>query len=110
MVLPDIRDLIAVDWDMAQREVESAAFIAARGNGAAMAAAENAARVAWNDTLRETGLARYVVAARSADRGGNGQQRCSVNGCHKFSIGPYCREHEHAADRPATAPAFRRAS
>ena len=87
MIVPNLRDRAAIEWDALAAELESYG------------------RNAYDAAMRELGHVDMIAPRRSTERHGGAQRRCEVNGCHKFSAGRYCAEHEH--DRPEMAAAHR---
>jgi hypothetical protein len=89
-ILPNLRDRAAVEWDALEAELVSYG------------------RDAYDAAMRELGYAGMVEPRTRPAGSGLVQRRCEASGCHKFSAGRFCSEHEH--ERPAMAPERRRAA
>jgi hypothetical protein len=90
MTLANLRDRAAVEWDALEAELVSYG------------------RDAYTAAMRELGYAGMVEPRTRPAGSGLVQRRCEASGCHRFSVGRYCREHEH--ERPEMAPERRRAA
>jgi len=80
MVLAKVRDRAYVEWDNLEAELQALG------------------RDAYNAAMRELGFT-DMIERRTDRRGGAVQKRCEAHGCHRFTGGRYCREHEQ--HRPA---------
>jgi hypothetical protein len=78
MVLANLRDRAAVEWDALEHELVSYG------------------RDAYNAAMRELGFTDMIQpAARARSLGGGAQKRCQWEGgyCTRFASGRYCAEH-----------------
>jgi len=90
MVLANLRDRAAVEWDELESELVS------YGRAAYMAA------------MRELGYTDMIERGSRHGKGGGPQKRCEEHGCHVFATGRYCPT--HTDHRPEHASASRRAA
>jgi hypothetical protein len=90
MILPNLRDRAAVEWDALETELVSYG------------------RDAYDAAMRELGYAGMVEPRTAPRRSGAAQQRCQGPGCHKFRSARYCPSCEQ--ERPEMAPERRRAA
>jgi hypothetical protein len=90
MTLANLRDRAAVEWDALEAELRSYG------------------RDAYDAAMRELGYSAMVEPRTRPAGSGLAQHRCEVWGCHKFSAGRHCPEHERY--QPEMAPAHRRAA
>jgi hypothetical protein len=90
MIVPNLRDRAAIEWDALEAELVSYG------------------RDAYDAAMRELGYGGMVEPRTAPRRSGAAQQRCQGPGCHKFTAGRYCPSCEQG--RPEMAPAHRRAA
>ena len=93
MLLANLRDRAAVEWDALEAELLSYG------------------RDAYDAAMRELGYRDMIEPRRAPRKSGAAQHRCGWEGgyCSKFVSGVYCPEHEQGA-RAAMTPASRRAA
>lgn len=97
MIVPNLRDRAVIEWDALEAEL-TALGVERDASGKVIADP-------FADAMRELGFDGMVISPYGNRRGGATQTRCEASGCHKYSAGRYCPEHEH--ERPAMGSAYK---